>query len=138
MNCLFTNYGSGHHQILQTIEDAAVSVKISYVARVFYQFVLCTTKLGIYSFYLRAFQDRRSKILIYSLTAFVVLFSVPLEIYILVQCRPGQVKSGNPLVCDQNSPDIYMSAIFNIVADALLLAFIVPRISKLEFHTAKS
>jgi hypothetical protein len=108
---------------------------MSYVARVFYQFVLCTTKLGICSFYFRVFQDRRSKILIYSLIGFIVVFSVPLEIYVLVQCRPGQVKSGNPLVCDQNSPEIYMSAIFNIVADALLLAFIVPRISKLEFHT---
>ncbi len=64
---------------------------------------------------------------------FVILFSAPLEFYVLIKCRPGQAKAGSPLVCDSSTPDIYMSAIFNIVADALLLAFIIPRISKYSF-----
>jgi hypothetical protein len=131
LNCLFVNYGSGHHQDSLTNEDSTTAAKMSYAARTLYQIVLGTTKIGLCAFYLRVFSDRKSKLLIYYMMSFVVLFASPLVLYVIVACRPVTIENHRtPLVCDSNTPDIYVSAICNISTDVLLLLFVVPRIRK--------
>lgn len=130
LNCTFVLYGSGRHQYLQSQKDAAITTTLSYISRVVYQLVLGTTKIGICVMYLRVFQDRTSKIIVYSLMAFIAAFTLPLTIYVIIQCIPGG--EGSPLElfvkCHRNSPDLLTSAACNVLADVLLLIFIVPRI----------
>ena len=131
LNCLFVNHGSGRHQDALSNEDSIKAARMSYAARILYQVVLGTTKIGLCAFYLRVFSDRKSKILIYGMMSFVVLFASPLVLYVIVACRPLTIEGQRtPLVCDSNTPDIYVSAICNILTDSLLLLFVVPRIRK--------
>lgn len=129
VNCMFVNYGYGHHQALvtQSTEDMIMSGQMAYVGRIMYQFVVGSTKLGLCAFYTRVFQDRRSKICIYILAGLVCAFTTPLLLYVIVRCRPSP-GSGPVAICSENTPDIYISAICNILGDALLLVFAISHI----------
>jgi hypothetical protein len=118
----------GHHQSLQTPADATITAWLSYALRLIYQLVLGTTKLGICAFYLRVFQDRKSKIWIYLLMGFICLFTVPLEIYVAARCQLEKPSGSSNLTCDHNQPDIYVFAGCSILSDILLVIFVVPRI----------
>ena len=115
----------GHHQSLQTPAEAITTAWLSYALRLIYQLVLATTKLGICAFYLRVFQDRKSRIWVFFLMGYICLYTIPLEIYVAARCQPRG--SGN-LTCDHNQPDIYIFAGCSILSDFLLLIFVVPRI----------
>ena len=81
---------------------------------------------------MRIFIDRRSKTLIHLLSGFIFLFSMPLTVYIMVRCVPIDGGwQGEQASCHSNrAPDFFLSAACNIVADFLLLIFIVPRVSE--------
>ena len=115
----------------QTAQQAATAVRLSYASRILYQFVLGSTKLGICACYMRIFIDRRSRTLIYLLLGFIFLFSMPLTIYVMAACVPIDGGwQGEPVSCHSSrAPDLFVSAACNIVADILLLIFIVPRVS---------
>jgi ABC-type dipeptide/oligopeptide/nickel transport system permease subunit len=118
----------GKHQALQSAADAITTAWLSYALRLIYQLVLGTTKLGICMFYLRVFKDRTSQILVFSMIAFICLFTVPLEIYVAVRCRQVDPLVSNSLTCVRNTPDLYLFAICSIVSDVLLVMFVVPRV----------
>ncbi|KAK0103269.1 hypothetical protein ONS95_005302 [Cadophora gregata] len=55
INCVLVNHGSGHHSLLQSKADGILTIKIAFITRIFYNFVLGTTKIGICAFYPRIF-----------------------------------------------------------------------------------
>ena len=60
---------------------------------------------------------------------FVGLYTLSLQLAALFQCTPiSGAWSMPPVKCFDLNSLFYASAGFNIVADALLLAFIIPRI----------
>jgi len=67
-------------------------------------------------------------VIIYALMAFITLFSVPLVIYVTVHCIP--IHKVEPATCHSDSPDLFVSAVCNILVDFLLVIFVVPRIRK--------
>ncbi|PMD45693.1 hypothetical protein L207DRAFT_562804 [Hyaloscypha variabilis F] len=130
LNCTYTKFGSGRHQIFQTTEEFANETLLAYFSRILYQTVLGTTKIGVCCLYLRVFTDRRSMVIIYALMAFITLFSVPLVIYVTVHCIP--IHKVEPATCHSDSPDLFVSAVCNILVDFLLVIFVVPRILPLN------
>ena len=127
---LFTCYGMGHHEQFNPPSDIIPTMKLAYSSRLIYQLVLFFTKLGLCFFYLRIFQDRKSKHLIYTIVAFLVITFIPIELIVIFQCRPVYgAWSLQPAKCIDNNPGIYASAAFNIFADAMMMGFVLPRIS---------
>ncbi len=116
LNCVAILFGAGKHLSTQSPENAVKMLKLSFAARAAYQCVLGTTKIGLCAFYLRIFSDRRSRLAIYALMAFVGIYTIALEIYALSMCQQHatQFFSGNSFSCNMNSPDVYTSAICNI------------------------
>ncbi|KAH8650634.1 hypothetical protein BGZ60DRAFT_534287 [Tricladium varicosporioides] len=136
LNCLLTRYGSGKHIQATTLSEGEVAVKLGFSAMLIYQFTLMTTKFGICAFYSRVFQDRTSKILIWSMAIFVALYSVPLLIAPFFRCHPAsKAWSLNREGCANDVPALLASAVFNIVADAGLTTFVLPKIMALKLPT---
>ncbi|KAH6662307.1 hypothetical protein B0J14DRAFT_687130 [Halenospora varia] len=132
-NCLLTGYGSGKHIQATTLSEGEIAVKLGFSAMLMYQFTLMTTKFGICVFYSRVFQDRNSKIFIWSMAAFVAVYSIPLLIAPFVRCHPASMAWNiNHDSCSSEVPALLTSAIFNIVADAGLTAFVLPKIMALK------
>ncbi|PVH68748.1 hypothetical protein DL98DRAFT_474508 [Cadophora sp. DSE1049] len=126
LNCVFVHYGSGHHSMLQTKADGILTIKLAFVTRIFYNFVLGTTKIGICAFYLRIFSDQWSRYLSFALSGFIGLYTLFFVIFTIAFCFPDPKKPFGK--CTKNTPDLFVSAACNILADLLLLAFIAPRI----------
>lgn len=129
MNCAFVLYGAGKHQYLQIQQDAIRTERLSYISRIVYQIVLGTTKLGICAMYLKVFQDRTSRLTAYGFMAFISAFTLPLTNFVVIKCIPTGDGSLNAIMtCNSNSLSLLTSAVCNVVADLLLLVYIVPRI----------
>lgn len=126
MNCKYIDYGSGRHQVFQTPYGAAMTTRLSYASRILYQIVLGTTKISVCLLYIRVFTDRKSILIIHALMGFITIFSVPLTLYVIIHCVP--VHDVEPATCHSNSPDLFVSAACNILADVLLIIFVVPQI----------
>ncbi|KAF8858709.1 hypothetical protein BDZ45DRAFT_743132 [Acephala macrosclerotiorum] len=77
LNCELTRFGSGKHVEAASLASLAPSVTIGFAARLLYQFAVTNTKLGICDFYHRVFQDRRSKIFVWTMTAYITAYPVP-------------------------------------------------------------
>jgi hypothetical protein len=118
--------------MFQTAHDAAITARLSYASRTLYQIVLGTTKISVCFLYIRVFADRKSKLLIHILMGFITLFALPLALYIIIRCVP--VNDVEPATCHSNSPDLFISAACNILADVLLLVFAVPRVCESGFR----
>lgn len=74
-----TKYGAGRDMaVSETPEAAAMATRIEFASRILYQACLAATKLGICAFYLRVFQDRTSKRLVYLMAAFISATSLSL------------------------------------------------------------
>ena len=128
MNLVLIKYGAGRHALLQTVQQAVVTVRLAYANRIIYSLCLGTTKLGICSFYLRVFQDRTSRILSYILIGFIGLYTLFFMIFTTVFCFPNPNIPIYKGKCTHNTPDLYVSGTCNILADLLLFIFVAPRI----------
>lgn len=108
-------------------------MKLAFASRVVYQFVLCTTKLGICSFYLRIFQDRHSKITVYALIGFILVSALAIEFTFIFSCKPV---SGAWTLGEQNclpvNPSFIANTVCNVVGDLALMIFVIPKIGKLQ------
>lgn len=130
LSILGIRYGAGRHTAALTMPMLITGQEIGFISRLIYQAILCITKVGICAFYLRVFQDRRSKILIYAMIAAMVLYTVPLELVTIFSCKPvkGYWELTKPRKCINPVPSIFAVAILNISSDALLIVFVVPRV----------
>jgi hypothetical protein len=132
MSCLFTEFGTGHHQVFATFSDIVLSMKLAFASRIVYQFVLCVTKLSICIFYLRLFQDKRSKFIVYFLLAFITIPFIVIEVSFVFSCTPVS-DAWNPFNsatnCANPFPSLLAKTITNVLADVLMMAFVIPRFS---------
>jgi hypothetical protein len=83
-----TTLGFGHHQIFIPASKIVPSLLMAFIARLTYQFVLFIVKLGMCVFYLRVFQDRTSKIIIYSIMGFLIGTFIPVQLLTVFGARP--------------------------------------------------
>jgi uncharacterized membrane protein YidH (DUF202 family) len=130
-NGLFVMFGTGHHQIFQALPQVAPTLKLAFSSRLIYQFVLCLTKLGICTFYLRVFADRRSKQYVYLIIGFVIATTLVVEMVFIFLCSP--VSDAWSIIspkCHSSVPVTEANAVFNILADIFLMIFAIPRVSK--------
>jgi hypothetical protein len=124
-----TSLGFGHHEIFINPSKIVPSLLMTFIVRLTYQFVLFLVKLGMCVFYLRVFQDRTSRVLIYSIIGFLVGTFIPVQLLTIFMCTPvaGAWSVDSPQ-CMPRNPAVYFNAGSNIVTDICLMAFVIPRI----------
>ncbi|KAL2062761.1 hypothetical protein VTL71DRAFT_5833 [Oculimacula yallundae] len=131
--CILVTFGPGHSQEPLSSADLRTAKKLAFSNRIVYQFVLCTTKLGICSFYLRIFQDKWSKRFIYALLTFILVSALVVEFAIIFSCMP--VKDAWA-IGDKNCllplPPYIGSTVLNAISDLALMAFVIPKIFVLQ------
>ncbi|KAN0099524.1 hypothetical protein V8E51_013299 [Hyaloscypha variabilis] len=132
LDALFVKFGTGHHSSLQTLPDVRATLKLAFASRVVYQFVICTTKLGICTFYLRVFQDKRSKMLIYSLLGFIIITALVIELAFIFACKPVSGAWAIPQTCASPFASFYANTIASVMADVALVVFVIPRVLPLQ------
>jgi hypothetical protein len=107
-------------------------MKLAFASRIVYQFVLCVTKLSICTFYLPVFQDKRSKLIVYLILAFITIPFLVIEITFVFSCRPVS-DAWNPINfvanCVNPFPSLLANTITNVLADILMMTFVIPRVS---------
>ena len=130
LDCLFVKFGTGHHSSLQTLPDIRAILKLAFASRVVYQFVICTTKLGICTFYLRVFQDKRSKMLIFLLLGFIMITALVVELAFIFACKPVSGAWAIPQTCASPFASFYANTITSVMADVALMVFVIPRVRK--------
>ena len=129
MICLQTKYGLGH----DTIDRNQITpfLFLSFISQFPYILVIFFTKMGICAFYLRIFQDPRSKLLIRLIIAFLVATEIPVSLLALLQCMPIQgFWDFKPAKCTAFSIVAYVMAAFHIFTDIILMVFVIPRVGK--------
>lgn len=103
--------------------------KLTFLGGILFQTVVCFTKLGMCLSYLRIFEDRRSRVLLLSIMAFLVASAITTVCMIVFRCSPVSAQWMPQLgSCMQTSPAIITSAVCNIAADIMLMAFAIPRV----------
>ncbi|PMD37525.1 hypothetical protein L207DRAFT_531807 [Hyaloscypha variabilis F] len=117
---------------LQILPDVRATLKLAFVSRVVYQFVICTTKLGICTFYLRVFQDKGSKMLIYSLLGFIITTALVIELAFIFACKPVAGAWAIPQTCASPFASFYANTITSVMADVALMVFVIPRVLPLQ------
>jgi hypothetical protein len=132
LDCLFVKFGSGHHSFLQTPPDVIATLKLAFISRIIYQFVICITKLGICTFYMRVFQDRQSKMVIYSLLGFITITALVIELAFLFSCKPVSGAWAIPPTCASPRASFYANTITGVIADVALMVFVIPRVCMSE------
>lgn len=96
-----------------------------------FQFVICTTKLGICAFYLRLFRDKWSRWFLYALLAIVAALSLSMELTIIFSCKPiSDAWSLGKRNCIPFPPTFIANTCCNIAVDLALMAFVLPKMSK--------
>ncbi|KUJ17544.1 uncharacterized protein LY89DRAFT_584744, partial [Mollisia scopiformis] len=132
-NALLIPFGGGHHAIFQKPSQITPTLKIAFIGRLIYQFVLCLTKLGICLFYLRVFQDKASKRQVYMIAAFTIISALVIEIEFVFQCNPVSDAWNfvNPN-CKATNPSVVTNCVCNIIADVWIMAFVIPRVLPLQ------
>ena len=80
VNAELVKYGTGRHiQFVLLDKDIfAMRLILAFVSRVLFQAVLGTTKIGTCELYLRVFQDKRSKIIVRCIEAFIAIYTIAL------------------------------------------------------------
>jgi hypothetical protein len=135
LNCLFTLYGTGRHVTVQKPQYLTPSLKVSYCVRCVYVLVLATTKIAVLTLYRRVFGDKKTKHIIWGMMALVVLYTIPVLMMFLFQCRPiyGVWQSSIQKTCLNTDMIVYISSGFNIAVDIALVVVAMPRIRKFRF-----
>ncbi|KAF4536502.1 Integral membrane protein [Lasiodiplodia theobromae] len=138
LSCLQTRYGAGQHLATVPLSNVKPSLQLAYATLLLYNLTLCLTKVSVSLFYLRVFADRWNKHLSLAALAFVVVYTVPLEVVSIAQCRPVAGVWDRALVaegkakCIDTIPAFYTSAVCNILADVWLIGHAVPRVLGLQ------
>ncbi|TGO60700.1 hypothetical protein BCON_0033g00120 [Botryotinia convoluta] len=136
-NALFCSYGGGRHVELQTPSDLKPFFILAFVSRILYQVSLMMVKVAICLVYSRIFQDRLSRIIVYSLLAFQIVSTIPLTLIVVFQCDPivsqwdfsvEQVRCIDPL------PGIITFTTCSVFSDVALILFAVPRVLPLKIN----
>jgi hypothetical protein len=127
--------GLGHHSIYQNPTDTAPFLKLGFADRILYQLVLWFTQMGLCVFYRPVFQDNRSIQYINWTIGFLAASEVTILVLVIIQCVPIEGSwslqfTAIEAKCMQLSVSVYVSAVCNIVADIVLVAFAVPRVRK--------
>ncbi|KAK5126226.1 hypothetical protein LTR85_010461 [Meristemomyces frigidus] len=141
VNCVLatlgTRYGSGMHEIDIPDKYLVPALKLNYATTLCYQASLCFTKLSICVFYLRVFSTTKaSRWQVYAMIAFVVAFTVPLEVVTILSCVPPQktwlpAKSGH---CLNTIIAFWTSVACNIISDVWIIVFAAPRVWSLKMQ----
>lgn len=135
MSCTLVLYGAGHHARFQTRPEGLLMIKLAYATKIFYLLVLGTSKIGLCCAYIRIFTDRTSKTIAYILMGFIAVYTSALVIFTGVFCAPSPALPAGK--CTTNTPDLYVQAGCNILADLLLLGFVIPRIGMVDCSLSK-
>jgi hypothetical protein len=135
LNCLFTLYGTGRHITVQEPQWVTPSLKVSYCVRLIYVLVLGTTKIAVLTLYRRVFDDKKTRNIIWSMMGAVALYSTPVLLMYLFQCRPiyGVWESSIQKTCINTDTVVYIAAGCSIALDIALVIVAVPRIRKSYF-----
>ena len=130
IQCLFVEFGGGHHQDGLASADITSMKKLGFANRIVFQFVICTTKLGICAFYLRVFHDKFSKWFIYALLAIIAALAIAMEFTIIFSCSPvSDAWSLGKKHCIPFAPSFIANTSCNIAIDLALMIFVIPKIS---------
>ncbi|TGO85042.1 hypothetical protein BPOR_0438g00130 [Botrytis porri] len=136
-NSLFCSYGGGRHVELQTQSDLKPFFILAFVSRILYQVSLMMVRVAICLVYSRIFQDRLSRIIVYSLLAFQIVSTIPLTLIVVFQCDPivsqwdfsvEQVRCIDPL------PGIITFTTCSVFSDVALILFVLPRVLPLKIN----
>lgn len=93
LGIILSQHGAGRHLIAAgDLEDLKITVLAGFLARLAYLLVLWTTKLAICSFYGRVFQDKWSRIFVWTMMGVLTAYSLPLFLAAIFQCRPIEGK----------------------------------------------
>jgi hypothetical protein len=132
VDCFFVQLETGKHATTVPMTSVVPALKLSYGVRLIYSFALATTNLGICAFYLRVFPDHRSKWIVYALMGLIVCYTIPFIFIDIFQFHPISDSWSLPdnKKCLPDLPIVYSIGTSNVVADVLMLVFVVPRICK--------
>jgi hypothetical protein len=113
-------------------------LKLVYVSRLLYLFVITTCKYAFCASYLRIFRESRSRIIILCLTGFITLYTIPIFFATAFPCLPSSRfwNLATAKACDYGTRALaltYLTGIFNALGDILLLAFAIPQICRSSF-----
>ncbi|KAM0313519.1 hypothetical protein ACHAO8_005472 [Botrytis cinerea] len=136
-NALFCNYGGGRHVELQTPSDLKPFFILAFASRILYQVSLMMVRVAICLVYSRIFQDRLSKIIVYSLLAFQIVSTIPLTLIVVFQCDPIASQwdfSIEQVHCIDTLPGIITFTACSIFSDVALIVFVVPRVLPLKIN----
>ncbi|EDO01290.1 hypothetical protein SS1G_03764 [Sclerotinia sclerotiorum 1980 UF-70] len=132
---LSCNYGGGRHIELQRPDDLKPLAILAFVSRLLYQLGLMMVRIAMCLLYLRIFQDKTSKIIIYLLILFQLVATIPATLVLVFQCDPI-ISQWDPNVeeihCDDPMPAITAFTVCSVFSDAALIAFAVPRVLPLQ------
>ncbi|CAD6449814.1 4d642ed2-10fc-40f2-8b96-55540c1f1254 [Sclerotinia trifoliorum] len=132
---LSCDYGGGRHVELQRHDDLKPLVILAFVSRLLYQLGLMMVRIAMCLLYLRIFQDKTSKIIIYLLILFQLIATIPATLALVFQCDPI-ISQWDPNVeeihCDDPMPAITAFTVCSVLSDAALIAFAVPRVLPLQ------
>ncbi|KAE9366940.1 hypothetical protein N431DRAFT_286089, partial [Stipitochalara longipes BDJ] len=136
-SCLSTKYGAGHHiwDIPQIPHEYIIpTLQIGFGSLLVYQMTLALTKLSICLFYLRLFNDKATKYVVYTTMGFICIYTIPTVIFSIFQCKPvdGYWNVSENSTCVNPSAAFYVNGVGNILTDAWLVTMIVPRIWSLK------
>ena len=96
---------------------------------------LSLTKISICLFYLRLFIDKISRYLAVGTMVFIVLYTIPLILISIFQCKPVAAVYDISITnseCINTLPAFYANSVFNIIVDVWLIYLVVPRIWTLK------
>lgn len=132
LNILLIPLGIGRH--IGSISPPSISQisKITFSGQMIYQLVLALTRLAMCIFYVKIFQDKWSRRLVYGLIALTSIGFLAVEFATLFRCQPTHLAwklgdVGTKGTCHNPVPIYYASILYNIVSDFLLLGFVIPR-----------
>ncbi|KAH5443143.1 hypothetical protein HBI30_230740 [Parastagonospora nodorum] len=117
-------HGAGRYFAALEPNDPVMSQKYAYAAQILLFPALALPKLSICCTYL-------------PLMVLLVLLIIPMDIEVILQCRPIHVywsEGRPPSKCLDDIAGFFVSGTLNIVVDAALMAIVLPRVMGLKLH----
>jgi hypothetical protein len=117
------HHGFGQHVFNLSTDNRLMTLKLFYVAQIFYKLTINLTKASILLLYLRIFVQRWFRICCYVLLSFILAYMVATTASSIFQCTPirgAWDKSIGP-TCINLTTNWYANAGFSIATDILIL-----------------